>query len=282
MRRATPQDRFFRVATTTRRTSEGAVHLPILYYDASNVVALFEADLDGVRSLLEGTGLEPAMVTGRRATVGLSFYEYRHTTVGIYNEVGTAIFVVQEGQRHPRVPLADTLMAPARRRVGAHVVDLPVTTPEADAAGRELWGYPKFVTPIPFTLRGRHFHCAVMDPASPSEPICEMTGRMGPGLPAPPMSLMTYTHLDGALIRTHVDVRGMVMVRTPGELALRVGGSNHRMARNLRTLGLDGARPRLVLSTRQFQSKLHEGTPVGGAGSAGRSRAGASARSGCG
>jgi hypothetical protein len=262
MRRATPKDRFFRVARTTRRTSEGPVQLPILYYDVSNVIALFEADLDGARALLEGTGLEPGVVTGHRATVALSFYEYRHTTVGVYNEVGTAIFTVREGEPRPPLPLADMLVPPNRRRIGAYVVDLPVTTEAANAAGREIWGYPKFVTPIPFTLSGRRFRSAVMDPASPDDALCELAGRMGPGVPAPPMSLMTYTRLDGALIRTHVDVRGMVMARAPGDLTLRVGASEHRMARNLRTLGLDGARPRLVLSTHRFQSKLHEGTPI--------------------
>ena len=36
----------------------------------------------------------------------------------------------------------------AQEEQGIWVVDLPVTTKEAQAAGIELWGYPKYVTDI--------------------------------------------------------------------------------------------------------------------------------------
>jgi hypothetical protein len=178
----------------------------------------------------------------------------------VYNEVGTAIFALRPGER-PRLGWADLLMPPRRRTIGAYVVDLPVTTRAANAAGRELWGYPKFVTQIPFRLHGREFECAVLDPEQDA-PIVSLGGRMGPGLPAPPLSLMTYTQLDGALLRTHVDVRGRITVHAPGSLRLHLGPSQHRMAENLRLLELDGARPRVVMRTERFQSKLWPGSRV--------------------
>lgn len=263
MREQQQEDRFFQVPRTVQRTSEGLVDLPILYYDVSNVVALFEADLEGVREVLRGTGLVPGIVSRGRAMVGLSFYEYRRTSVGTYNEVGTAIFAVPAGERPPRLRLAEMMRPLRRRKLGAYVVDLPVTTAAANAAGREIWGYPKFITEIPFELRGRSFRCAVMDPDVPDQAICEIAGSMGAGVPAPPMSLLTYTQLEGQLIRTPIDVRGAVMARGPGELTLRVGPSEHRMARNLHTLGLDGAKPTVVMSTDRFQSKLHPGSRIG-------------------
>lgn len=254
-------DRFFEIDRTIHRTSAGLVDLPILYYDASNVVAVFEADRRGAETLLAGTGLEPEIVRGAKALVGLSFYEYRRTTVGVYNEVGTAIFARRRGDRGVLPALAELLLPPSRRHVGAWVVDLPVTTEAANAAGRELWGYPKFVTGIDFALDGRKLRSVVHDPAG-GEPICEIAGEMGGGIAVPSMSLVTFTKLDDALVRTHVDVRAPTRARTCGDVRLRVGPSAHRMAENLRTLGLDGAQPRLLLVTEHFQSVLHAGRRV--------------------
>lgn len=255
------RDRFFDVPRTVARTSEGLVDLPILYYDVTNVVALFRADLRGVEELLRGTGLAPAVVDRASALVGLSFYEYRRTTVGRYNEVGVAIFAVRDGEARPALRILDLLVPPRRRKLGAYVVDLPVTTAAANAAGRELWGYPKFVTEIPFELDGPRFRSSVLDPANGTV-ICELAGTFGRAIPGPPISIMTYSTLDGALVRTHVDVRGPVGIRSAGDATLRLGPSRHPMTDRLRTLGLDGARPAHVVTAERFQSKLHAGSRV--------------------
>jgi hypothetical protein len=268
------QDSFFQVPRTTRLTSEGSVELPILYYDVTNVIALFEGDAHAASALLEGGGLSPALQRGGRAPVGLSFYEYRHTSIGPYNEVGTALFGVPKGQAPSRLGMLELLRPPRERQVGAFVVDLPVTTAAACAAGKELWGYPKFITRIPFRLDGRKVKGAVMDPEQ-DVPICTLEGTLGLGAPVPSLSLVTYTRLGGELVRTHVDVRGGATARAPGGAVLRVGPSEHPMAQRLRDLGLDGARPRLVLCTNRFQSVLHAGSVEG----ASPSRATASAES---
>lgn len=257
------RDRFFEVPRTSHATSEGPVELPILYRDVSNVMLLLLAPRAGVEQVLDGTGLVPGVTVGARALVGLSFYEYRDTSVGVYNEVGTAVFAVRAGERPRPFALGELLVPPAHRRGAAWVVDLPVTTAAACAAGRDLWGYPKFVTEIPLTLRGRRFECSVLDPDS-DDAIVTVVGTMGLGVPAPPVSLVTYSRRGGALIRTHVDVRGRQTAHTAGSVRVQVGASRHRMAANLRTLGLDGAAPILVVRTDRFQSKLHAGTIVSG------------------
>lgn len=262
------RDAFFRVPRTTRETSGGPVELPILYYDASNVVAVFRASRAGAERLLEGTGYEPQLGPGGSATVALSFYEYRRTSVGVYSEVGTAVLAVPRGARQPRLGIAE-MLAPARwRTAGAFVVDLPVTTPIACAAGREIWGYPKFVTDISFRLRKRDFESVVYEPGggglgsvATAPRIVSVSGHLGPGLPAPPLAVVTYTVLDGVQVKTYIDVRGTVSVRAPGSVTLEVGASEHRMARNLRVLGLGEGkvRPSLVIATDSFQSVLPDG-----------------------
>lgn len=251
-------DRFFTVPTEAHTTSEGPVELPIRYYDVSVVVAVFSADRRGAEELLAGTGVELA---GGRAVVALAFYEYRDTSVGAYNEVGTAIFAQPAGARWPRLGWLDAWRAPPQRTIGAWVVDLPVTTPIANAAGRELWGYPKFVTEIDVALRGRLVEARVADPSGAGD-IVTLRGRLGPSVPAPPMSVVTFTQHRGQLWRTHVDVRGVMRAHAPGSVRLEVGRSKHRMAENLERLGLASARPLAVLATDAFQSKLWAGAPA--------------------
>ena len=253
-------DRFFRVQRTVRNTSVGPVELPIAYYDVTNAIAMFWGDRAGAESILADAGLTLAFARGDRALIAMSFYEYRRTTVGVYNEVGLAIFCLPPGERPSRLGLAELYAPPARRRTGAYVVDLPVTTALANAAGRELWGYPKFVTEIPFRLDGREIDTGVRDPDDGSS-ICTFAGKLGRGLPAPPISPVTFTRLEGTLLRTHVDVRGAVKVCRPGSARLRVGVSQHPMAEHLRTLGLQQSKPLVVFVTDRFQSLLHAGVP---------------------
>lgn len=253
--------RFFSVPRTTHGTSQGLVDLPILYYDVTTVVAFFNAPIDGVNASLHGTHLSPAITHDGTTACAIAFYEYRHTSVGAYNEVGVAIPVVRDGERPPRFGALDLLRDPRRRSIAFYVVDLPVTTPVAHAAGRELWGYPKFVTRIPFELSLRYFNGAVLDPDGHGE-ICRLKGALGRGVSAPPLSLATYSFLDGALIRTPIDVRGRIRVRRAPAMRLEVGDSGHVMAHHLRLLGLVGATPAFVTTTDRFQSKLFAGTRV--------------------
>jgi hypothetical protein len=254
-------DPFFQVPQTTHTTTQGPIDLPILYFDVSTLLAFFVTSRDAVEAKLGGTGLRPALTFGRHALVGVAHYEYRHTGIGSYNEVGLAVPALPEGAPAPRNPIGALYGPVDKRHLGFHILDLPVTTPVANAGGRELWGYPKFVAPIPFHLDRKSFSSAVMDPEGDGE-IFSLSGRLLPSLPAPPLSLVLYSHHQGNLIRTTVDVRGRLNLRPGRGLQLRVGKSTHRMARNLRDLGLDGARPALVLDTHRFQSRLNAGAPI--------------------
>lgn len=253
--------RFFSVPRTTFKTSQGLVDLPILYFDVTTVVAFFNAPLAGVEALLEGTHLRPAITRNGTATCAIAFYEYRDTSVGIYNEVGLAIPSIRAGEPAPRIGILDLFRDPRRRTIAFYIADLPVTTPLAHAAGREIWGYPKFVTQIPFSLSARHFDGAVLDPDGRRE-IVRLHGDLGRGVPVPPLSVATYTFLDGALIKTPIDVRGAFHIHGRGTLRLDVGDSDHEMARHLRLLGLAGATPAFAGATNRFQSKLFAGTRV--------------------
>ncbi len=257
-------DPFFQVPQTTRKTSAGDVQLPILYFDASALYGFFLVEKQKVDSLLAGTGLEADLVMGNYSIAGIACYEYRDTSVGVYNEVGLAVTASPVGQGKPVGSWWDflsTLTNPEVRHTGMHVLHLPVTTEAANAAGREIWGFPKFVTPITYQESGKTMDCRVYDPDQGvgEQLIMALAGNLGPGLPARPLSLTLFTRLEQALLRSTVNARGKSRLTMPGSLRLTVGDSQHPMAQTLRELGLANARPLAVVYSDCFQSRLNAG-----------------------
>ena len=81
---------------------------------------------------LRGTALVAVSQEDGKAVVVVYCIEYRITDIGPYNEVGLTVLAGAPGDPIP----------------ANYVVDLPVTTAVANRAGREIWGYNKFVAAI--------------------------------------------------------------------------------------------------------------------------------------
>ena len=242
-------------------TTEGEVQLPICYYDCSHYMALFRVDAAKAAAQLQDVPLEPVLVS-RKAVAILSFFKYRDTTLGPYHEVGLALLVTPRGQTQTLGSFTDLLQQTRSESLGSYVLDLPVTTPAARAAGCEIWGYPKFVTPAADRIGSR----PIPGPgARPRRPADHGTGRpRGHVLPdqLPGMALVTFSMHGGQMLRTRVETRASCATGGGGSLKLAVGDSPHRMARHLADLGLDGQTPKLFQTTEDFQSLLFGGQAV--------------------
>lgn len=257
-----PHDVFFQYPVTPFATSAGNVDLPIFYYDNSLCMAVFLVDLDKARALVTDERLQVVPAWGGKALVGLAFYEYRHTAIGAYNEVGLAVLTAPRGCRLPRLPLLRMLGSLDRNPMGFHILDLPVTTEVACAAGREAWGLPKFVTPIDFALRGREFRGSVRDPEG-DHPIVTLEGKGGLGVPGPLLDLSLYSVRDGKLLRTLVNTRGGATCMLGGGMRVTIDPqSGHPMAQRLRQLGLQNARSFFVSAGHRLQLRLNAGAVV--------------------
>ncbi|HET8870519.1 MAG TPA: acetoacetate decarboxylase family protein [Aquabacterium sp.] len=262
-------DPFFNVPRTVASTSQGPVQLPILYHRTRNLNAFFMVPRERVQAALDQAGasdLQPGCVWGDQALVALACYEYLETSIGAYNEIGLAVPVVRAGVkpglRHWRETLAD--VDDPRRELGFFVLHLPVNTEAACAAGRDIWGLPKFVTPIDYGRTGADVHIVLHDPAgvASSDPaILTLQGHLGLSLPAFSLSPVLYSQQQGRWLRTTVNVRGGGRVHRGQGLSLTVGPDRHPMAQTLHQLGLNGARPWLVMDTDRFQSRLNGGQP---------------------
>jgi hypothetical protein len=225
-----------------RLLSNGAeCFLPIRYFDVQCLVATFLAAPDRASELLEGAGLQPVLQEDGRAVVDLYCIEYRKTDIGPYNEVGLTV----------------RAKAPGDRIVANYVVNLPVTTAMADRAGREIWGYNKFVAAIDVKNEGKTFSTVLRD--SDHEIIGVLEGERSVSAPAPATDILTFSLDQGRLIKTVIRVLTPSLASSGDGFAFKIGTSRHPMTSNLRTLSLDGARPVLIHYTDPFQALLFPG-----------------------
>jgi hypothetical protein len=225
-----------------RVLSNGAeCFLPIRYFDVQCLVATFLAAPDRASELMEGAGLQPVLQEDGRAVVDLYCIEYRKTDIGPYNEVGLTVRAKAPGD-----PIAAN-----------YVVNLPVTTAMADRAGREIWGYNKFVASIEVKHESKTFSTVLRD--SDHEIIGALEGERSASAPAPATDILTFSLDHGRLIKTAIRVLTPSLAGSGNGFVFKIGKSRHPMTSNLRTLALDGARPILIHYTDPFQALLFPG-----------------------
>jgi len=215
--------------------------LPIRYFDVQCLVATFLVDQGPAAVLLKGTGLQAVPQEDGKAVVLLYCIEYRITDIGPYNEVGLTILARAPGDPIPAI----------------YVTDLPVTTAAANRAGREIWGYNKFVAAIDVKRDGKKFSTMLRDLDNVT--ICTLEGSRGASVPVPPNDILTFTLLNSKVVKTLIRVLTPSHASSGDGFVLTVGTSRHPMTNNLRTLGMDGARPLVVHYSDPFQALLFPG-----------------------
>jgi acetoacetate decarboxylase len=255
------RDRFLDVSRARAALSTGAVDLPLLYRDATVTMAFFRVDVGAASRVLAAAPVAPVTFAGGRALAAFVAYDYRDTSIGAYREIAVTVAATPRGGAAPRLPSLEILRPSARASVGWWVIDLPVTTVAADVAGRELWGFPKFVAAIDVEAHPRRVRAEVRALAT-GEPIAVLEGVPGAGVSLPALDLVVYTARAGELLRTLIETRGAMRTGSGGDLRLRSGPADHPMARRLAALGLDGARPVAAQICTRYRSLLPAGVPV--------------------
>lgn len=235
---------FFDGTRPGRVVSSGGVQweLPALYFRDDSFQAMFTADLRKLRATLPSDRMHPIGVGRGRGLLGIGCFDYLETSAGPYGEIGIVVPVVH-GQRP--LPFVPALLDSAWPGYGLVVLHLPVTTRLARDAGRDVWGYTKFLADMEFQNTPELQECRLEEGG---EHILTLR-VVKRGVTVPDRRpLVTYSVKDRALIRTTIPQRSLM------RLAFGAGGSSleigekHPVARELRELGID---PRPIL-TRYF------------------------------
>ena len=255
---------FFDVPWTYYLTSYTRTQVPMFFFNISARFIHYFLDYEVARKKLEGTGLLPCRFFRNKALVSLIFFNYKEVTIGGYDEVTITIMAYPESMKPPRNPLTTILFKKKGHtwgNMGGYVLEMPVTIPAARAAGREIWGFPKFLTRIPYKLDGDSFEFGVEDPET-GESIIEVKGEMGPGFTASGFDLVSLNNYEDSVLQVITETDAKVKTCLCRRIEVKPGSGNHRMAQNIRDLGLARMKPIAIMSTDNCRSKLNAGRPI--------------------
>ena len=204
--------------TTSYEIMGRTVTIPVEVRKARSWFASFAVPAGRVAELVGPAGLEPARIPGGRAMLSLAFVRYEDGDLDPYREIAVALLVAD-----PSAP----------KQKGAYIHRLPVDQEFTCAAGRDIWGFPKFVTPI-----------EINEELRADRALLTVDGRMAltitqrRGLPVPMRSTAVdaFSFRDGVLRRTRWELRGSGSRVRAGGVRVELGSGE--IADELRSLGL--------------------------------------------
>lgn len=252
---------FFDVPRTHVTTSHTTTQIPIFFFASTSLIINYFIDYDAVLPMLQGTGLLPIRFFNGKALVSLVFFNYHKGSMEDYREVVLGVVSQVETLKPPLFPSATLLLSQKARNLAIYAIDMPVTTMASLAAGREIWGFPKFVTTIPYEMPGNLFKFSVMDPYT-NEPIVSVEGEKGIGFYGSPFDFSLFYNRKSDIFRAEVEVDSIFKYSTCKRIQVYVGPSTHRMAANLHKLNLQTTRPFSIISSDLLRTRSNPGKPV--------------------
>lgn len=227
-------DEFFDAVSQAELALDGElVKLPIFYRDGEAITGVFPARIGALRKLLPDRRLKPARLAPGVGAVTITCFEYRDSDVGTYNELAVGIVLTgsETGLNLPMHRLMDGVLG---GQLHAYIHQLPVTTDLALRSGRQLWNFPKFVTPIDFEEDATSRTCLLSEDGAP---ILSLRVPKLPGNRTEQIQLFTHVLQDGQLQSGEFKLlaRGSGRTMRPGAATLTLGES-HPIARELKTV----------------------------------------------
>ncbi len=215
------------------------VSLPVEVREARQWGVQYLVPMAAAQRLVSPTGLEVTGPIPGRALVALAVCRYDDTDLDPYHEVAVS-FVVRPHDAPPRPSAGQRAKEFATGAIGAYIHRLPVDQEFTCVAGRNIWGFPKWVTEID------------IDEAAPGDNrpgtgttvrlvdagvhILSLTVAEGGRLALPAQAPPSYSFGDGILRRTTWTTSAEGATGRCGGATLVLG--THPMADELRSLGL--------------------------------------------
>ncbi len=216
-----------------RYTIEGRdLGYPTEFRKGSSALGLFVVPVAGARELIGDSGFEVAQIAPGRALLSLACVHYTDSDCGEYDEISLAFFVARHGRKSllPYVGVwRDILLGGAP----THVWKLPVTSALARDAGLFMWGFPKTIEDIDFSVSGEQARFALR--MEGREVLTYSVSARGSRRQGPTDSVV-YSMFEGAPHASRLTQEYTSVGFGLGAGRLTLG--EHPMAEQLRRLGL--------------------------------------------
>ncbi len=215
--------------------------LPVEVRRAGQWSVQYLVSADAAQRIVAPTGLEVTGPLPGRALVALAACRYDDTDLDRYHEVAVS-FVVRPHDAPPSASLGQRLREFASGTVGVYIHRLPVDQEFSCAAGRDIWGFPKWVTSIVIDEpqagtgsagAGTGTTIRLVDD---DVHVLTLTVAAGGHLRLPSQAPPSYSFRDGVLRRTTWTTSSVGAAGRWGGATLVLG--DHPMAAELRSLGL--------------------------------------------
>jgi len=82
---------------------------------------------------------------------------------------------------------------------------------------------------------------------------------MGPGISGKAFDLVSFNNYEDTIFRVETQVNGKMKNCLCKKIEVKAGPTDHRMAQNVRDLGLETAKPAMIMSSDNLQTRLNPG-----------------------
>jgi hypothetical protein len=203
------------------------VTVPVEVRSATMVQASWLVPATAAQNIIEYSGLRVVRMMGTLAMCSIAAVQYTDNDLGPYNEIAVAFVVEPHDGASAGSPIGGD--------VTTFIHKLPVNQSFTCEAGRDVWGFPKWVADISFTQRGRKTEAVLIDD---DELVLGLSVSRSPvPMPARALEMSCYSFRDGVLRRTPWTNRVADARISPAGARLELG-TRHPMAVELRSLGL--------------------------------------------
>jgi hypothetical protein len=189
--------------------------------------------------LVEPTGLTVTSPLPGKALVALAVCRYDDTDLDAYHEVAVS-FVVRPHDAPPGASGLERLREFGTGDLGVYIHQLPVDQEFTCAAGRDIWGFPKWLATVDIdesSGRNRaHRSGTAMRLVDGGRHVLSLTMAGGGRLKLPSNAPPTYSFREGVLRRTTWTTSAEGVSGRFGGATLVLGA--HPLADELRSLGL--------------------------------------------
>ena len=238
------------------------IGLPVEVRKAAQWGVQYLVPTAAAQRLVDPTGLQVTGPLPGRALMALAVCRYDDTDLDSYHEVAVS-FVVRPHDAPRNATTSQRLREFATGQIGAYIHRLPVDQEFTCAAGRDVWGYPKWVTTIDIdepgpgaSGAGNATSVRLVDDGAH---VLTLTMASGGPIKLPAQAPPSYSLRDGVLRRTEWTTSAQGVTGRFGGSTLVLG--DHPVADELRSLGLP-KRALFTSSTAWMRAKFGAGEVV--------------------